>query len=124
MLAHMKTRRTEHEAEIMLTVPLKEAGKVGNAILTMLELAGHKVRHLNDEDEELYAFEEVFPDAHPGMVLNGFRLKMEMTQIELAERLGISQNRVSDMEKGKRPISRTMAEKLGVIFDVPYKAFL
>ncbi|MDL2207553.1 helix-turn-helix domain-containing protein [Desulfovibrio sp. OttesenSCG-928-M16] len=124
MLAHMKTRHTEQEAEFVLTVPLKDADKVGNAIRSILELTGHKIRHLNDEGEELYSFEEVFPDTHPGMVLNGFRLKMDMTQNELAEKLGISQNRVSDMEKGKRPISKAMAEKLGAIFDIPYKAFL
>lgn len=124
MLAHMKTRHTEQEAEFVLTVPLKDAERVGNAIRSILALTGHKIRHLNEEGEELYSFEEVFPDTHPGMVLNGFRLKKEMTQAELAEQLGISQNRVSDMEKGKRPISKAMAQKLGVIFDMPCKAFL
>jgi len=120
----MKMRHTEQEAEFVLTVPLKDAGRVGNAIRSILELTGHKIRHLNDDGEELYSFEEVFPGTHPGMVLNGFRLKVDMTQNELAEKLGISQNRVSDMEKGKRPISKAMAKKLGAIFDMPYKAFL
>lgn len=124
MLAHMKTRHTEQGAEFVLTVPLKDADMVGNAIRSILELTGHTIRLQNDEGEDLYSFEEVFPDTHPGMVLNGFRLKVDMTQNELAEKLGISQNRVSDMEKGKRPISRAMAEKLGAIFDMPGKAFL
>jgi addiction module HigA family antidote len=120
----MKTRHTEQAAEIVLTVPSVDGARVSNAILSMLELAGHKVRHVNDEGEELYSIEEVFPEAHPGMVLNGFRLKMEMTQNELAEKLGISQNRVSDMETGKRPISKRMAERLSELFNVPRKAFL
>jgi DNA-binding XRE family transcriptional regulator len=120
----MKTRHTEQAAEIVLTVPSVDGARVSNAILSMLELAGHKVRHVNDEGEELYTIEEVFPEAHPGMVLNGFRLKMEMTQNELAEKLGISQNRVSDMETGKRPISKRMAEHLSELFAVPRKAFL
>ncbi|MDR0827760.1 MAG: helix-turn-helix domain-containing protein [Desulfovibrio sp.] len=124
MLAHMKTRHTEQDAEIVLTVPSVDGERVSNAILCMLELAGHKVRQVNDEGEELYTVEEVFPEAHPGMALNGFRLKMEMTQNELAEKLGISQNRVSDMETGKRPISKRMAERLSELFDVPGKAFL
>jgi hypothetical protein len=55
MLAHMKMRHTEHEAEIMLTVPVNEASRVSDAILGMLTLAGHKVRRLNDEKEVCHA---------------------------------------------------------------------
>ncbi len=124
MLAHMRTRHTDRQAEIALTVPLASADAVEKAILAVLELAGHTVRQVNDAGEELYSIEEVFPEAHPGMVLAGFRLKLGLTQSGLADRLGISQNRVSDMENGKRPISKAMAAKLGQLFTVPYKAFL
>jgi len=120
----MKTRRTNRRAEIALTVPIAEAAVVEKAILAMLALAGHTVRLVNDEDEELYGVEEVFPEAHPGMVLAGFRLKEGLTQTELAARMNISQNRVSDMEKGKRPISKAMAAKLGELFSMPHQAFL
>jgi len=124
MLAHMKTRHIEQTAEIVLTVPVKEAAKVGKAVRTVLELAGHRVRHVNEEGKELYSIAEIFPEAHPGMVLRGFRGRDDITQIALAEKLGISQNRISDMESGKRPITRRMAERLGTLFEVPYKAFL
>jgi DNA-binding XRE family transcriptional regulator len=124
MLAHMKTRHIEKAVEIVLTVPVKEAMRVSETVRVVMELAGHKVRHVNGDGEELYSIAEVFPEAHPGMVLRGFRGRDDMTQKALAEQLGISQNRVSDMESGKRPISRRMAEKLGVFFKVPYKAFL
>jgi len=90
----------------------------------MLALAGHKARQLNADGEKVYGIEEVFPEAHPGMVLAGFRLKLSLTQTELAARLDISQNRVSDMENGKRPISKAMAAKLGQVFDIPRQAFL
>jgi len=124
MLAHMRTRHTDQRAEIALTVPESAATAVEKAILAMLELAGHTVRRVNDDGEKLYGIGEVFPEAHPGMVLAGFRLKLGLTQTELAARLAISQNRVSDMENGKRPISKAMAEKLGAIFDMPRQAFL
>ena len=124
MLAHMKTRHIEDAVEIVLTVPVKEAMTVGKAVRSVMELAGHKVRNVNDEGRELFSIAEVFPEAHPGMVLRGFRGRDDMTQSALAEKLGISQNRVSDMESGKRPISKRMAEQLGSIFEVPYKAFL
>jgi len=105
-------------------VPLAQAETVEKAILAMLALAGHTVRQVNDEGKELYGVEEVFPEAHPGMVLAGFRLKEGLTQTELASRLSISQNRVSDMENGKRPITKAMAAKLGQLFSMPYQAFL
>jgi DNA-binding XRE family transcriptional regulator len=120
----MKTRHIDESAEIVLTVPVRDAMRVTDAVRGFLELAGHKVRHVSDEGEELYTIGEVFPEAHPGMVLRGFRGRDGMTQDELAKKLGITQNRISEMESGKRPISRRMAEKLGAIFEVPGKAFL
>lgn len=67
---------------------------------------------------------EVFPDANPAMVLRGFRGKMEWTQQELADKLGTTQNCISDMESGKRSISKAMAVRLGKIFNIAYKVFL
>jgi plasmid maintenance system antidote protein VapI len=70
---------------------------------------GHSVsvRRLNDDGEELYAFEEFFPDADPGRILRGFRNRDGMTQEELAAKLGSTQTRVSELESGKRPIDLT-----------------
>jgi plasmid maintenance system antidote protein VapI len=76
------------------------------------------------DDNTAYTIDDLFPDRHPGMLLIGFRLRDALTQTELAEKLGIKQNRVSDMERGKRPISRKMAVKLGKIFDIPPIAFM
>jgi len=37
----------------------------------------------------------------------------DVTQVELAERLGVPKTVVSDLEHGRRPISKKMAAKLG-----------
>lgn len=126
MLALMKTRHTEQAAEILLQLPPTATEKVSQAIKKTLKSMGHTVsmRHFNDAGEELYTFEELFPEATPGRILRGFRTRDEMTQEELATRLGVTQARVSELESGKRPISRRMADKLGAIFEIPYKAFL
>jgi ribosome-binding protein aMBF1 (putative translation factor) len=122
----MKTRHTEQAAEIMLQLPPMAAEKISQVIQKTLKSMGHTVsmRHLNDEGEELYTFEELFPDAAPGRILRGFRARDDMTQESLAARLGVTQARVSELESGKRPISKRMAEKLEAIFEIPYKAFL
>ncbi|GFH63360.1 MAG: helix-turn-helix protein [Candidatus Desulfovibrio kirbyi] len=114
----------EGRAEIALSVPAANALVVLEAIRGMLTLAGHKVRKINAEGEELFSAREVFPEGNAAMLLRGYRVKLDLTQKELAEKLGTTQNRVSDMESGKRPISKNMAVKLGQLFDTPYKSFL
>jgi predicted transcriptional regulator len=90
----------------------------------VLTLAGYKVTHLNSEVEECIGAERAFLDASPSLALRGFRGKMEWTQQELAEKLGTTQNCISDMESGKRSISKAMAHRLGALFDISYKVFL
>jgi addiction module HigA family antidote len=124
MLALMRTHHTEQTAEILVQLPPTAVGEVTQAIEKVLKSMGHTVRRLNDEGEELYTFEEVFPEAHPGMILRGYRNLEDMTQEALAEHLGVQQHRVSELESGKRPISVKMARKLGQIFGTSHKTFL
>jgi DNA-binding XRE family transcriptional regulator len=46
-----------------------------------------------------------------GHLLAGARLKAEMTQSELAGKVGIRQNMVSEYESGKRALTRAMARR-------------
>ncbi len=125
MLAEIELKTNQDEqAEISLRVPAKKVLQVAEAIQSVLELAGHKVKRVNNEGEELFSIEEAFPEFCPANRLQGLRMKEEITQAELAQRLGISQGRVSDMESGKRPISLAMAKKIGEEFGIAYKVFL
>lgn len=111
-------------AHIDISVPSGSALVALEAIRGIFALAGHKMRRINEEGEEVFSAGEVFPEGNPAMLLRGYRGKLDMTQKELATKLGVTQNRVSDMESGKRPISKDMAVKLGELFDTPYKSFL
>lgn len=125
MLAEMMLRSDEEgRGVIQLTVPLANTIKVAEAIRGVLSLAGHKVRRVNSEGEEIVSADEVFPDGCPAMALRGLRGREDLTQAELAARLGVSQNAISEMENGKRPISTKMAKRLGEEFNLPYKVFL
>ena len=125
MLAEMMLRSDEEvRGVIQLTVPSANTIKVAEAIRGVLSLAGHKVRRVNSEGEEVVSADEVFPDGCPAMALRGLRGKEDLTQAELAARLGVSQNAISEMESGKRPISTKMAKRLGEEFNLPYKVFL
>ena len=114
----------EGQEIISLAVPAGKARVVADTIKGVLTLAGHKVRRVNSDGEEVVSGDEVLPDANPAMMLRGLRGKEDITQAELAERLGISQNMVSDMESGKRNISLKMAKRIAEEFKVPYKAFV
>ena len=47
-----------------------------------------------------------------GNLLAGARLKAGLTQAQLADKLGIRQNMVSDYERGRRTYSNAMAKRL------------
>lgn len=60
----------------------------------------------------------------PAISLRGSRHKARLTQVELAEQLGVQQAHLSQMENGKRPIGKKMALRLARIFSCDYRAFL
>ena len=53
-----------------------------------------------------------------GNLLAGARLKAGLTQTQLAEKLGIRQNMVSDYEHGRRNYSDAMAKRLSKVLKV------
>lgn len=53
-----------------------------------------------------------------GHLLSGYRLKSGLTQKQLAEKIGVKQNMISEYESGKRPISKTMAKKISIVFGI------
>jgi ribosome-binding protein aMBF1 (putative translation factor) len=53
-----------------------------------------------------------------GNLLAAARLKMGLTQKQLAEKAGIKQNMISDYEKGRRRLTKQMASKFAVILSI------
>jgi len=74
--------------------------------------------------EESVPWEEVYPNFNPSVALRGARKKEGLTQEELAQLLGISQNHISEMENGKRTIGKAMAKRLSNILKIDYRVFL
>ncbi len=68
--------------------------------------------------------EEIEKYTEAGLSLRGSRLKEELTQKELGDALGISQNHVSEMENGKRTIGKEMAKRFAAFFKTDYRIFL
>lgn len=51
-------------------------------------------------------------DNRIGNLLEAARLRAGLTQNQLSEKIGIRQNMLSDYEKGKRKLTRSMAQRL------------
>lgn len=117
MQAHTKKRPTE-------TVELRLIGPAGN-----LEKVIEAMRPLGFVDaSDSIPWREAFPeyseDQLAGKALAGARHREGLTQTQLAERTGIPQRHISEMENGKRPIGKGMARRLGKTLNIGYKVFL
>ena len=53
-----------------------------------------------------------------GNLLSGARLRARLTQGQLAKKLGIRQNMVSDYERGRRRLSSGMAQRFSTVLHV------
>ncbi|WP_419781695.1 helix-turn-helix transcriptional regulator [Maridesulfovibrio sp.] len=124
MLELMKKQTTKGIAEFCLRVPEKDAAKLHKLLTGLFELSEIPMREVNEEGEELYSFDDVFPDHHKGVTLRGLRLREELTQAQLAEKLSIKQHHISEIENGKRSISIEMAKRLADVLVTDYKVFL
>ena len=85
--------------------------------------------YVSDADTGTVSADEVFAGHYAkygkaGTVVKGFRSREEMTQQQLAKRLGVTQGDVSAMEHGRRPIGKLMASRLAKVFDTEYRVFL
>lgn len=63
-------------------------------------------------------------EATPGDGIWVYRTNHRWTQAQLGEKLGVSAAFVSDMEKGRRAVSKATAKKLAKLFDVSVAHFV
>lgn len=107
-------------------------GRIPASVLTYMnkEFGKENVTVRNDKDEELVDFremdwyKEIKQEMTPEENLKFYRKLVHMTQPELAEKLGVSKQAVSNMEHGSRAISKKMAKELAKIFDVDVSKFI
>ena len=111
MLAHTKKPRTE-AVELRFLVRPEAAEEARRAMAPYLA------------DGERTPWREEFPNFSPAVALRGARKREGLTQKALAERLGVRQAHLSQMENNKRPIGKAMAKRLAAELDVDYRVFL
>jgi DNA-binding XRE family transcriptional regulator len=105
MQAHTRKRHIENKASVnKMSVP-KETHKDGTSW----------------RESFVDLFEEC---SEGGIVLQGFRYREGLTQVQLAKIIGITQPNLSSMECGKRSIGKEIAKKFAAFFKTDYRVFL
>ena len=56
---------------------------------------------------------------HPGSILKEELLERKIKQRELAQRMGVQPSHLSEIIRGKRPVTKTIADKLERVLDIP-----
>ena len=114
MLERMKRPNTVGYVKFSCLIPAKQADTAKKALVSMGA----------EEMKESVYWEDVFPDFSPSVALRGARKRESITQKELADRIGIKQVHISQMEHEKRTIGKEMAKRLASVLNVDYRIFL
>jgi ribosome-binding protein aMBF1 (putative translation factor) len=82
-----------------------------------------EVSILASDDSESIAIEETdfwkeMQSNRVGNLLSAARLKANLSQAQLAEKLDVRQNMISDYERGKRRLTPAMAKRIAEILDI------
>lgn len=70
------------------------------------------------------AFPELEQEPFYSIALRGARTREDMSQAELAEKTGIPQSHISQMENGKLEIGKDRAKRLGEVLNMDYRLLL
>lgn len=94
--------------------------KIGRELASYIE-----ENYIEDTIPAHIALPELADDVkRPATVLRGLRYRENLTQKQLAAILSIHQHHLSEMENGKRSISKEMAKKLAKALRTNWKIFL
>jgi ribosome-binding protein aMBF1 (putative translation factor) len=83
----------------------------------------YEVNILSSEDSDSVAIEETdfwkeMQSNRIGNLLSAARLKTNLSQSQLAGKLGVRQNMISDYERGRRKLSPAMAKRIAEILNL------
>ena len=106
------------------------SGDIPENILSILKTYYKKHLILEDEKSEYVEastmdwYKEAEKRQTPAKTLRFYRTLNKLTQLQLAEKLGVTKQFISNMETGQKPISRKTAYLLSEIFGIDAGRFI
>lgn len=107
--------------EVFEQLPKPKLKLVESAIVYASKLASADDLASDREHKELLQEISGKTDLTPADRLKAYRLREELSQVELAKRTGIPQANISAMEAGRRPIGIQTAKKLAKALHCKYR---
>ncbi len=120
MLAHTKTSPTDAMVPLSFLVHPVNVERIKRYVASIEPEAGEEGSITAEEFFSKYFTGE----SKAAVVLRGARGRENMTQLQLAEKSGIPQRHISEMENGKRGIGKDNAVKLAKALNTDYRLFL
>jgi len=124
MLVHAKERHTKRKITIRVEIPENKKATVLKAIEGVGGFWEEVKPQKERESIPWREVEDLKDDLVPGRILAGLRYREGLTQIKLAQMTNISQHRISEMERGKRSISKNAAKILSKALSADYRLLL
>ena len=124
MSAHMKARLTKKATyKVVIEMPgkAKKLTFIPAKHLQKLEDFLKKYGESESIPWEELAKDRIAKYGKTGIVLRGARYREGLSQKELAKRTGISQENISKMENGQRPIGEKVAKKLAKALRIDFE---
>ena len=129
MSEHMRKHPTNGKAAYRVVVEMPGKKKKLSFVLEkhlpkleeFLEKYGHSEESIPWEE---LAASRIKKYGKARLALRGARFREGLSQKELAKRCGISQENISKMENGQRPIGEKVAKKLAKALKINYKLLL
>ena len=118
MSAHTRTHPTEHQTNIL------NMQYNGDLYQFPIEVAKkYRVEEKNISADKVFKIiNEKYTKA--GALLAGVRFRENLTQVQMAKKLKVTQSDISQMENGKRKIGRIIAKRIAKLFGTSYESFL
>lgn len=120
----MKKRRISTENSPEKTVHIHVVGPAENMDKAYADLKALGFEDAGESVPWRESFMEYPEENLPGVVLSGLRYREGLTQKQLAEKTGIPQSNISEMERGKRTIGKERAKRLASALDADYRTLL
>ena len=103
--------------------------KKSERLISLLRQHGAYAEIIEDDDDELENvfetdwYKETVANTTPGDAVNALRWKHQITQAELARRIGAQRQTISAIEHGRRPLGMKTAAKIAAALGEPLEEF-
>ncbi|MBN4054324.1 helix-turn-helix transcriptional regulator [Nitrospira defluvii] len=124
MLAVVKKHHTKKTLfEVKGDIPSDVMGYLKEKFGQDIEIVKEEEELVNIFDTKWY--KEVNSSTTPGETMKIYRENIGFSQTELGKKLGkFTRQKISDMENGKRNISKEVAKRLSLVFGIPVGRFI